>query len=213
MPTSAIYNKQTWANDEAGGTPLSASRLNTMESGIEAAGNGPFLVADATARQAISAPVTGQLVIQEDDLSEWIYDGSAWAINLRPWASYTPSNTNITVGNGTERAEFGRHRNTVHVNYELIWGSTTSFGGVIKVGLPLSVAGANAAIGASLYFDAAPAYHPGSAFANGGDSEVSLLHNGGGTGQVQATTPFTWTTNDVLRFSVTYFTDQADAAA
>lgn len=31
------YTKQTWANDAAGGTPLNATRLNYMESGIEAA--------------------------------------------------------------------------------------------------------------------------------------------------------------------------------
>lgn len=31
------YNKQTWQNGEAGGTPISATRLNTMEDGIEAA--------------------------------------------------------------------------------------------------------------------------------------------------------------------------------
>lgn len=31
------YSKQTWANDAAGGTPVSAARLNYMESGIESA--------------------------------------------------------------------------------------------------------------------------------------------------------------------------------
>ena len=31
------YSKQTWANGSAGGTPLSAARLNVMEGGIEAA--------------------------------------------------------------------------------------------------------------------------------------------------------------------------------
>lgn len=46
------YDKQTWANGESGGTPLSASRLNHMEDGIEAADD-----AAAAASAAIAAHV------------------------------------------------------------------------------------------------------------------------------------------------------------
>lgn len=52
-----VYNEQVWQDGEAGGTPLSAARLNHMESGIDAAHNevdarGQIGYAQVTASQA-----------------------------------------------------------------------------------------------------------------------------------------------------------------
>lgn len=45
---------------------------------IPVLGNTTYVVADSTERLAISSPVEGDLAIQTDDGSQWVWDGAAW---------------------------------------------------------------------------------------------------------------------------------------
>lgn len=83
MANDELYAKQTWVDGSAGGTPLSAARLDTMETAIEKASQGSiFEFADTTARDAeLTAPRKGwQCVLTGlgDNGIRQYYDGAAW---------------------------------------------------------------------------------------------------------------------------------------
>ncbi len=52
------------------------------------------------------------------------------------WTTYTPSNSGITVGNGTQTARYVKIDKTVFVSYRFVLGSTSSVSGAVYVGLP-----------------------------------------------------------------------------
>lgn len=63
--------------------------------------------------------------------------GLAYAAPSTPtWTSYTPTYTNVTVGNGTVVAEYAVSGDIVFIRYLLTFGSTTSVTGTIRIGLP-----------------------------------------------------------------------------
>ena len=82
------YSKQTWANDLAGGTPLSAARLNVMESGIETADK-HVRSGTGSPESAVTAPVgdlytdtaTGKLYLKASGTGNtgWTEKGAAGA--------------------------------------------------------------------------------------------------------------------------------------
>src|SRR5688500_13674507 len=53
------------------------------------------------------------------------------------WTSYTPTNTNVTVGNGTLYAAYIQAGKTTTFVWALLFGSSTSLGGTIDIGLPV----------------------------------------------------------------------------
>lgn len=59
--------------------------------------------------------------------------GSGW-----PWQSYSPTWTNLTVGNGTVNASYIQTGKTVTFKVYLLWGSTTSVAGSVQVTLPVT---------------------------------------------------------------------------
>lgn len=117
------------------------------------------------------------------------------------WEAYTPSNTGVTVGNGTQVARFTRIGNMVTVSYRLVFGSGTSFTGTPAFGLPVAAtAAANTVLGPAWLFDAAPAQQSGICRVFGA-SDVRIA---GDTATVSATSPWTWATGDELTFTATY---------
>jgi hypothetical protein len=53
------------------------------------------------------------------------------------WTTYTPTNTGITVGNGTQTARYVKNGKTVTVSYSFTLGSTSSVAaGNVEIGLP-----------------------------------------------------------------------------
>ena len=122
--------------------------------------------------------------------------------------SYTPSHNNITVGNGTEIARYVKIGKLVLVSYKLTWGSTTSFSNYPNVGLPFT---ANAvAFGSGMMTDTGSSNYQMLVVIDAGLNSVSIRgHNISGTyaradSFTNATTPFTWTTGDILQFSLVY---------
>lgn len=122
--------------------------------------------------------------------------------------AYAPSHTNITVGNGIENARYVQVNELVLVTYALTWGSTTSFGGVIQVGLPLTAA--QRAWGSGLITEAGVSNLPISVSVAASASKAEVRpHNISGSfarwdTNIDATNPFTWGTNDQLQFSIVY---------
>ena len=74
---------------------------------------------------------------------EMVYDGAEWVIlNYTErtadlaWTSYSPTLTNLTIGNGTLTASYKLIGKTLHIRITFVYGSTTSTSGNVAVGLP-----------------------------------------------------------------------------
>lgn len=118
------------------------------------------------------------------------------------WTSYSPTNANITVGNGTLVAHYSRVGRIITVSYDLLWGSTTAFSGAPGFGLPVAAATGTRANGSCYILDATVNdYAAGAFISSGGTTAFVRVAAGGG---IDATTPFTWTTSDRISFTITY---------
>ena len=125
------------------------------------------------------------------------------------WETYTPSNVNITVGNGTETAFFQRIGRLIAVRYSLTFGTTTSFGGQIQIGLPVaSVSASVHQVLAASILDASAGFYVGAAVisqdSNASRCRITHSEIAANTGNVNATAPMTWTTSDRLTITGTY---------
>lgn len=56
------------------------------------------------------------------------------------WAVWTPSWTNLTVGNGVLTAKYVQIGKTVYYTLKLVWGTTTSISGAPQASLPVTAA-------------------------------------------------------------------------
>ena len=125
------------------------------------------------------------------------------------WSDYTPTWTggSPAIGNGTLTGRYLRMgAKTVFVNIKLTGGSGTTWGASAwSFSLPVS----NALVGlfTVFAFDAAPSatVYPGMAYIGSGTTLVPIVSAGtaAGTGVIN-TTPFTWTTSDILEISGFY---------
>lgn len=122
--------------------------------------------------------------------------------------TYSPSHTNITVGNGTEIARYVQVNKLCLVSYKLTFGSTSSFAGTVSVGLPLT---ANAdAFASGIMTDTGTSNYQMLASVTSGQTAATIrAYNitgsyARGDSFANATTPFTWTTGDILSFSLVY---------
>ena len=124
------------------------------------------------------------------------------------FTTWTPTLTNITVGNGTQVARYGTSGKFVIAQYRLTFGSTTSFGGNIRFTLPVAPAyggfqvfGAIADDGNATYFCAAEADPTTSTvYPNVLKADSTYLSNN----SIGPTTPMTWGTGDKINIIFTY---------
>lgn len=134
--------------------------------------------------------------------------GSSWA-----WQSWTPTWTNLTVGNGTVNAKYVQTGKTVFYRLVLVMGSTTSVGvgGYVTFTLPApyispgSSGTASIMIGQAWFEDTGTANYQGQvhtgAIGSGSVAYISASTTGGVYRQaayINATIPFTWGTGDSI---------------
>jgi hypothetical protein len=127
-------------------------------------------------------------------------------VAMGTWQGYTPTWTNLTMGDGAEAAKYMRVGKTVWVTVSIAFGSTTSISGSVFVSLPSDMANpldstspfhllmidndTNSAYGGQTYKSAA--------------GTVRLLAAGSPLAGVSATAPFTWANGDRLFLWGTY---------
>jgi hypothetical protein len=126
-----------------------------------------------------------------------------------PWTAYTPTLTNITIGNGTVIGRYQTVGNTVNVFFSLTLGSTTSFTGGVAVSVPVAPLYTNEYKGLASLSDNGVGDYPAFFYAAASPAVLYIVAaNTSGTyispSPVNATTPFTWTTNDRFTLSFTY---------
>jgi hypothetical protein len=138
---------------------------------------------------------------------------SASTLNTWAWDSWTPTLTNMTLGNGTVTAKYSQIGKTVRFRFVFVLGSTSAMGSIPQFSLPVTAA-THAGSLDSLVMGVANAWDTGS---NNFDC-VTVLHttttviirviNAASTYALQANIssliPMTWTTNDELIATGTY---------
>lgn len=135
--------------------------------------------------------------------------GSSWA-----WQSWTPTWTNLTVGNGTVTARYIQTGKTVCYRVFILFGSTTSISGSVEFTLPVTAAAypsssaSFAVVGDARMEDNATAAYFGIVDLFTTTTGRVLVTNTGstyaGVSGLSSTVPMTWTTNDVLQAEGVY---------
>lgn len=139
-----------------------------------------------------------------DENALWRYTGTGYTLVNSPPIAYTPTWTNLTVGDGVVVARVGYVGDLVRARGQITFGSTTAVTGNIQQDIPYG-----------LTSDAAPSYGTGLGNDADGsriypflstvapaDDQIGFVHAETG-GVVNATSPFTWATGDVLAWDIT----------
>ncbi len=188
---------------------MTVGRIPSVEGGIQPTifdAKANLLTATANDTPAILAVGANDTVLTADSAQA---TGLKWASIPAPtytWATYTPSNSGITVGNGTQTARFVKVGKTVFVSYKLTLGSTSSLTGGISVGLPSTT---NSITTCSVFIqDTGTANYLGTGFADASATALTVRPVKTSTtyGELNdnLSAMFAWTTNDFFQFFVTY---------
>ena len=96
-------------------------------------------IATVTAATRPASPNEGQVLYETDTDRLYIYDGTAWrTLGGSKWNSYTPTWTNLTVGNGTQSAIYRYIDGGIWVKGVLTFGTTSSISGTVTQTIPNS---------------------------------------------------------------------------
>jgi hypothetical protein len=105
------------------------------------------------------------------------------------WSTYTPTYTNLTLGNGTAVARYNRTGKTIDLRVALTGGTTSTAAGAISVSLPVAAHGSGEQDILLKVWNAANNYIGWASIAAAGTT-MALYYNNSGAGGAMAT----WTT-------------------
>lgn len=184
-----------------GGTSGAVTITNSMATAIDAKGD--LVVgtgADAFARLAVGADNAFLSALASEST------GLKWS---KAWISYTPTWTNISLGNGSVGGSYLRIGNTVIGKVSLTLGSTTTFtGAYLQVSLPTNANANYESNGNVIMFDVGTAVYNGLTWLTEATKINVLAMNSSGTysktQDISSTIPFTWTTGDIVTALFTY---------
>lgn len=142
-----------------------------------------------------------------------ISGGSSTA--LVAWASWTPTWTNVTIGNATVVGNYVQIGKTVHATLFVTVGSSTPITGAITFSLPVTAASRyagsgtlNTHIGTAYLEDAGAQGYTGLIKAGSTTTAILRALGVGATwatdAAATATVPFTWGTGDFFACTITY---------
>jgi hypothetical protein len=117
------------------------------------------------------------------------------------WTTWSPSWTNLTVGNGTTNATYIQIGKTVIARLTFTLGTTSSISGAVSVAVPVAANGD--ALGSCIMTDAGTQNYTGEywapyPFTHATNSTYSFISF------ITATAPFTWTTGDSIIINMVY---------
>jgi len=125
------------------------------------------------------------------------------------WISFTPTITNVTVGNGTHASAYLKVGRLVIVRYEFTLGSTSSIAGAPVFSLPAGITVSGALLATQVEFlDSGTTRFMGMVEVENNSQVVcqALSASGSFVGQVAPTStiPFTWTTGDRIYVGIIF---------
>jgi hypothetical protein len=203
-------NAQTSVPKFTAGEILTAANQN-----ISAGTGVPVFATSATRDAAFGG--TGEKVLAEgqtcylesapDQLQ--VYDGSAWIPVFLKYTTWSPTYTNLSLGNGAATSDYVQIGKFVHFFGQIIFGSTTAVTGTIQVSFPVTASASIPAttIGNARLFDGGTVYDSSVILNSTTRFEFQAMQSAGlYTVQqpVNATTPFTWGNGDLLFYSGYY---------
>ena len=139
-----------------------------------------------------------------------VYNGTAWIDYLIAGATYTPTTSGITLGNGTITARYTQVGKLVFVDINFLLGSTSSITASPSFSLPVTAQGVSTATASQLtILDAGVTFFRGAVEITATDAYPFVDVASGtyvqtATRNISSTVPMTWTTNDRLRFQMIY---------
>jgi hypothetical protein len=131
-------------------------------------------------------------------------------INRTGWTSWTPTWTNLTIGNATQAAKYAYAGMTTFFRIEITLGNTSSVGTTPTFTLPQTAVSHQSyfPIARAAYNDSGTAVYDGLVIFASTTAAYLQVANVSGTypsiATVTATVPFTWTTNDQILVSGFY---------
>ena len=133
--------------------------------------------------------------------------------DLGVWKTWTPTWTNLTVGNGTVVARYVQIGDTVIAYLSIVLGSTSAVSGTVSVTLPVNEASTYAsdgseAVGQVQFIDATSTDPVGRVALFTSNRVVIQVYNASATytavSNLSSTVPFTWTTSDAIFTQFTF---------
>jgi hypothetical protein len=142
--------------------------------------------------------VAGDVLTASDTNLYLMHEGGAWT-------SWTPTWTNLTIGNATVDAKYARASRLIHWKLKMTFGSTTSVSGAIRFTLPVAAAtGIEFDMTHGVLQDASASRHLGvTTYVSTTVAQLASIDTTGGIAvliNTSATSPFTWTTSDIILF-------------
>lgn len=130
---------------------------------------------------------------------------------LKSFTAFSPSWTNLTVGNGTNAGYYTNDGGWVNGYMFLTFGSTTSISGSVSVNLPVNTHGAilsYSIIGEVVLQDTGSGWYVGKFIQSSSSAGTLIVVNASasysGMSALSSTVPFTWTTNDQILVTFRY---------
>lgn len=188
------------------GETLTAAQANTylMQQAVM------YFSTTSARSSAISSPSDGMVTyIAATDTIE-IYDGSNWQVlgSTTAWTAYTPTLTNLTLGNGTLTAVYQTQGKTVNVRGRFTLGSTSAVSGSATFSTPTTPLSGSFAYGAGHIVAGGTTYMADCRIS--GSTILVAAVNAAGTYATKvatsATIPGTFTTGDSITFQLSYET-------
>lgn len=148
--------------------------------------------------------VEGRWIAETDTDRYLSYDGTGWTIQYEPAQAWTPTWTNLTVGNGTQTSYYKRSGGIIDIFARFVFGTTSAITGSVSVAAPINALNAYDLDNLHARYGDASAVSTSPGFGSGAStSSVTLFAtNAAGTYLASAVLssliPFTWAVSDVL---------------
>lgn len=151
-----------------------------------------------------SSPNEGQEIYETDTKKKLIYTGSVWREIARStgWTTFTPTWTNLTLGNGTNAWQYKYVHGDLWVKGSITAGTTTSIGGNVSMTIPNSETSSSGSrnTGALSFADSSGGTeYAGVARVDVSSTSIFLYAN---DNNVSASNPVAIATGDVIEFSI-----------
>ena len=138
-----------------------------------------------------------------------VYDGSAWLNIDTKFTTFTPTWTNLTVGNATQAAQYIQIGKFVYVEGQLTFGTTTSISTNPKINYPVTADSTAPVgqtffaqfidVGSTVFYGVVQCEPTAVDFYN-----INVAGSYPGLASVTSTLPFTFGNTDVITYSFIY---------